>query len=319
MPFSYAMKSASSRFGLFFLLSGLLLALVPLIDLAAGGGLMDFGGQASRASEATGVAWTSNLVNLVRLAMVEPGLWLLVLGSAVPTLAGLIVLAVSPAEDGRRFLARLNPLGADPVSPGSALIHYLLIFAVMIVGLLAVAMLRNMFHPGAYPPGPSLLSLSILPVMLSAAFLDQGALLEEAGWRGVGQPLLLKMGMSPLMAAVAIGLVWGLWHVPRDIFADLPGSLGAITYLTQYLPSFLLGTITTSIIAMYFMNRLGGALLPAIIIHGLGNDAMGFSGRATIEVALTPGHQITKALPFLVIAVGLIIISGRQLGRRNAV
>ena len=312
------MKPASSRFGLFFLLSVLLLALVPLIDLAAGGGLMDFAGQANRASEATGVAWTSNLINLVQLALSEPGLWLLVLGSAVPTLAGLIVLVLSPAEDRRRFLARLNPLGADAVSPGSALFHYLLIFGVMVGGLIAVALLRDFLNPGAYPAGPPLLSLSILPVLLSAAFLDQGALLEEGGWRGVGQPLLLKMGLSPLIAAIAIGIVWGLWHVPRDIFADLPGTLGGITYLTQYLPAFLLGTVTTSIIAMYFMNRLGGALLPAVMIHGLGNDAMGFSGQATIEVALTPGHQITKALPFLVIAVVLIVMSGRQLGRRTS-
>jgi hypothetical protein len=309
------MKSPSSRFRLFFLLSILLLALVPLIDLAAGGGLMDFSGQAARASEATGIAWTSSLVSVVRLAWVEPGLWLLILGSAVPTLAGLIVLALSPAEARRRFLARLNPMGADQVSVPRALISYALIFGVMIAGLLAVFLLRNMLSPGAYPAGPSLLSLSIFPVLASAAFLDQGALLEEAGWRGVGQPLLLKMGLSPLAAAIGIGLVWGLWHVPRDVFADLPGSLGVMPYLTQYLPAFLLGTVTTSIIAMYFMNRTGGALLPAIMVHGLGNDAMGFSGRATIDVALTPGHQITKALPFLVIAIALIIISGRQLGR----
>jgi len=318
MAFSYAMTSPNARFGLFCLLSILLLALVPLIDLAAGGGLMDFGGQAARASAATGIAWTSNLVNVVRLALVEPGLWLLILGSAVPTLAGLFVLALSPAGSRRRFLARFNPLGADPVPVPRALVNYALIFGVMIAGLLAVYFFRNMLAPGAYPSGPSLFSLSIVPVLASAAFLDQGALLEEAGWRGVGQPLLLKMGMSPLVAAIAIGLVWGLWHVPRDIFADLPGSLGVITYLTRYLPAFLLGTITTSIIAMYFMNRTGGALLPAIMVHGLGNDAMGFSGRATIEVALTPGHQITKALPFLVIAIVLVLLSGAQLGRSKA-
>jgi CAAX protease family protein len=312
------MRSSTSRFGLFCLLSILLLALVPIADLAAGGGLMDFAGQANRASEATGVPWTSNLINLLRLAMVEPGLWLLVLGSAVPTMAGLIVLAMTPAADRRRFLARLNPFGETAGSPLSALLHYLLIFAVMAGGLICVALLRDVINPGAYPDGQHSPGLSILPVMLSAAFLDQGAVLEEGGWRGVGQPLLLQSGVSPLLAAIAIGLVWGLWHVPRDIFADLPGSLGAITYLTQYLPAFLLGTVTTSIIAMYFMNRIGGALLPAIMVHGLANDAMGFSGHATIEIALTPGHQITKALPFLAIAVVLIAISGRQLGRRPA-
>ncbi|WP_420433946.1 hypothetical protein [Hyphobacterium sp.] len=69
---------------------------------------------------------------------------------------------------------------------------------------------------------------------------------------------------------------------------------------------------------MYFMNRAGGSLLPAIMVHGLGNDAMGFSGRATIETALTPGHQITKALPFLMVALILILLSGSRLGRSQA-
>ncbi len=202
---------------------------------------MDFAGQARRASEVTGVAWTSNLVNIVRLAWVEPGLWLLILGSAVPTIAGLLVLMLAPSRDRRCFVARFNPLGVNPVPVSRALLTYALVFGVMVSGLIAVSVLRNTLTPGAYPAGPALLNLSILPVLASAAFLDQGALLEEAGWRGVGQPLLLNIGLSPLAAAIGIGLVWGLWHVPRDIFADLPASLGVVTYLTRYLPAFLLG------------------------------------------------------------------------------
>ena len=62
------------------------------------------------------------------------------------------------------------------------------------------------------------------------------------------------------------------------------------------------------------MNRLGGSLLPAIIVHGLANDAMGIAGLATVERALTPDHQLTKAAPFLALALLITLRSGRQLG-----
>jgi hypothetical protein len=50
------------------------------------------------------------------------------------------------------------------------------------------------------------------------------------------------------------------------------------------------------------------------MVHGLANDAMGISGFTTIEVALTPAHQMTKALPFTLIALGMIVLTGTRLG-----
>jgi hypothetical protein len=51
------------------------------------------------------------------------------------------------------------------------------------------------------------------------------------------------------------------------------------------------------------------------MVHGLGNDAIGFSGLATNHQALTPHHQITKAVPILLLGALVIGIAGRQLGR----
>ncbi len=110
-------------------------------------------------------------------------------------------------------------------------------------------------------------------------------------------------------------MAWGLWHVPRDVTGGVIDRLGAPQYLFLYLPSFLGGTITTSIIAAYFVNRCGGSIVPAIMVHGLGNDAIGLSGVASMELALSPYHQITKALPFMLIATGIILVTGSELGR----
>lgn len=57
-------------------------------------------------------------------------------------------------------------------------------------------------------------------------------------------------------------------------------------------------------------------LVPALLAAlGLTNDAVGLSGVATMETALTPDHQITKALPLALLAAAVVAHSGRGLGR----
>ena len=84
-----------------------------------------------------------------------------------------------------------------------------------------------------------------------------------------------------------------------------------LQYLLLFLPTFLAGTISTSIIAAYFVNRCGGSIIPAIMVHGLSNDAVGLSGMAAMESVLSPYHQATKALPFVLIAAGILVFAGR--------
>jgi hypothetical protein len=54
---------------------------------------MNFAAAGARASAETGLAWTSNLLVMVRLCLAEPVLWLIVFGSAVPSIASLLVVA----------------------------------------------------------------------------------------------------------------------------------------------------------------------------------------------------------------------------------
>jgi len=311
------MTSPWKPFGLFCFLSLLLLALVPVLSAVLGVS-MDFGAIASRASAETGIKWTSNLWNVLRLAWVEPGLWLLILGSSVPTLAAIVTLAlVRDRAAWRDWLSRFSPIGPDPLDRDTwGVVQDV---ALMVIGLLVAQLvvfeLRNWIEPGMYVRDPALFGVGLVSSILFAVLLDQGAVLEEGGWRGYATPLLQNRNVSPLKVAILIGTVWGLWHVPRDVVTGVIERLGMFEYLALFLPSFVFGTITMSVIASYFMNRLGGSVWPAIIVHGLGNDAMGFSGLVTIEQALTPYHQITKAIPFALVALLIVAASGRRLGR----
>jgi len=310
------MSPGWKRLAVFYALTFLLLIAIPVIHSMTATGAMDFDGAGARASAETGLAWTSNLLVVIRLCMAEPVLWLIVFGSAVPSLSALLVCAGRGIQVRELFgRLRLRLPWRD------ALREYGLLFLLMVLGLFCVYALRSILPGPEYTQPAGIVGPGLVGALLAAAFLDQGAVLEELGWRGYALPELQAGLLSPLGAAVLIGVAWGLWHVPRDVTWGVVERLGMLQYLLLFLPSFLAGTITTSIIIAYFVNRCGGSLLPAIMIHGLGNDAVGLSGLASIEIVLSPYHQATKAMPFAIIALGIVVVSGRQLGlvRRVAV
>jgi hypothetical protein len=305
-------------FAIYYLLTILLLALVPMLS-ALFGLSMDFGSIASNASEQSGIPWTSNLIDVIRLSLIEPSLWLFILGSFVPTLAALLVLVGTRDRTGLWILLRrFNPLGLSHVPIKNAIGNYALLISGILLCLSLTYWFRGVIGADYQRQGLSL-GFSLLATILFSGLFDQGAVLEEPGWRGYATPLLQGGGVNPLMAAIVIGIAWSFWHIPRDVVAGLIGSLGPLNYLFLYLPAFTLGTVTVSVIAALFMNRIGGSLIPAILVHGLANDAIGITGQATIEQALTGGHQITKALPFLIFATLLVIWQGSMLGYADRV
>ncbi len=310
------MTNTLARFFGFFALSFLLLALVPAGQKIFSIPSLDFSAMAQAASARTGVPWTSNLVDVLRLAVEEPGLWLLVLGSAVPTLAAVAALSIARDWQGlKHWCGRFNPLRPwREATWQSGLIVVITCFGV-VTCLLVTFELRKAVGFDTYARPFAAWESGILASLFLAALLDQGAVLEEGGWRAHATPLLQGGGMQPVYAALFVGAAWGLWHVPRDVVSGVVDRLGSAVYVGAYLPSFLLGTISVSVIAAYCMNRLAGSVFPAIAIHGLANDSAGLSGSAAIELALTPGHQITKALPIALLAVGLILATGPALGQ----
>jgi hypothetical protein len=271
----------SREFVIFYLLSFLLLGLIPVLSIIFNNGSMDFAVAADNASKVTGLAWTSNLFDVLRLSRVEPILLLTVLGSAVPALAAVCTLLyIGKREQWRLFFSRFLPF--RNVNPLTALATYTSIFILLVPCLFIVLAVRH-FTGGEYQSGVNI-SLAIIPSILAIAFLDQGALLEELGWRGFAAPQLQNAGVQPLKAAIIIGICWGLWHLPRDITTGVIERLGLLSYIGLFLPSFVLGTIAVSIIAMFFVNRLGGSVIPAIVVHGITNDAIGLSGTASSPV-----------------------------------
>lgn len=81
---------------------------------------------------------------------------------------------------------------------------------------------------------------------------------EEIGWRGYALPLMLEARIPPLLAAIALGLIWGAWHIPLRI----PSGLSSFP-----LPLFLLFTTALSVVYLIVFQQSGGSLLPALLLH----------------------------------------------------
>lgn len=82
---------------------------------------------------------------------------------------------------------------------------------------------------------------------------------EEFGWRGVALPLLQRR-MVPLVAALVLGTIWGLWHLPAFLLSGTPQSNW------QLLP-FVAGSIAISVIVTPLFNASRGSILLPMLFH----------------------------------------------------
>jgi membrane protease YdiL (CAAX protease family) len=85
------------------------------------------------------------------------------------------------------------------------------------------------------------------PFIVVAQFV--GACGEEIGWRCFLQPLL-RTHFGTLVSSVAVGLLWGVWHV--QVFGQAPAYAGG----------FLLGSVSLSVVMGLALDRVRAWRLP---------------------------------------------------------
>jgi uncharacterized protein len=130
----------------------------------------------------------------------------------------------------------------------------------------------------------------LLPLFL---VMIAGGGLEELGWRGVAQPEL-ERGLRRPVAALLVGLVWALWHLPLFL---LPG-VGQ--YGTSF-PIFATGVVGGALILAWLYGHTRSVLL-CILFHA------GWNAIAALGYAVPS----SRPLPALLDA-GLRVIVGTLL------
>jgi uncharacterized protein len=138
---------------------------------------------------------------------------LIILGSNVPSLLGIVLTAIVLGRGslrkllGRLLIWRVNPLW----------------YLVVVLG--PVALVGGVVALNTILGGPALsLGMPLLGVAVFLAFsiFPGSALGEEIGWRGYTLPRL-QTGRSALGASLIIGVLWALWHLPLWLTGDRCG------------------------------------------------------------------------------------------------
>ncbi len=146
--------------------------------------------------------------------------------------------------------------------------------------------------------------LVALPLLLlqGKILTDPGALGEELGWRGFALPRLLELTHART-AALILGVVWAVWHLP----AFYVGSLSQSSL--QFLP-FIATVVAFSVLMTWiFVNTRGSVLWAGVIPHLMFN--------VTPHAGIHPVGWITMAVAVLVLIFGGKHLRG--LGRPRAV
>jgi membrane protease YdiL (CAAX protease family) len=136
----------------------------------------------------------------------------------------------------------------------------LLTFPVLIGGSLGLSVLLG-------NPVPALTALAqplALPIALVWIFFLGGPLQEEFGWRGYAFENL-RGKMSAINAAIAVGVLWSLWHlplffVPKEEF-----------YYNRPAWGLFLTLILVGIILAWFYANTNGSVFAAMLGHAMFN------------------------------------------------
>jgi membrane protease YdiL (CAAX protease family) len=139
---------------------------------------------------------------------------------------------------------------------------------------------------------------------LSFAYLVVVTAGEEIGWRGYALPLLLETRMPPTVAATVLGVLWGVWHIPLRI----PSGLSAFS-----LPLFIVFTASLSVVYLVLLQRSGGSLIPALLLHA----STDLAPRVMDISKLDSRFWLAAVIVLLTVAVLLCIIVSQPNGRRN--
>ena len=241
---------------------------------------------------AFGITWTCwwILVLLARARVVIygqiPFMVLYALGGLGPTIAAYVAVSAtrkqSPLSEFHRRLFRWRV---------AASWHVIAVGLPIILALVSAGIARLVDSSSASP-------FAVRPwymFFLLFFFMIGGGGLEELGWRGVAQPEMERR-LSRFGAAVLVGLLWALWHVP---LFDL---LGVGQYGTNF-PLFTVGVVGSALMLAWLYARTGSILL-CIAFHASRNAIWSLG-------ATNPFHQGTAVWVdgFLGVVIGGVLVA----------
>lgn len=119
-----------------------------------------------------------------------------------------------------------------------------------------------------------------------------GAFMEELGWRVFALPRL-QVKNTALIASTALGLIWGVWHIPSMLFFGQTDALSIGLAIINFVPA--------TILFSWLFNNTKGSLLLVTLFHASIQYSNNFLGVIPTQTA--------NILTWLV-AIAVILFTG---------
>ena len=237
-------------------------------------------------------SWGVFFVLVRPLALVETR-YAQVLFAWGPLVAAALVTA-SSGGDRREWVAQLDPRAVRA--------------RWYVVALLTPLVLTDGSRVLAWLAGAPVSTADVTPFAFLSKFavtLFVAGSLEEFGWRGFAQPRLQER-WSALTAALVIGVVWALWHIPLVYRGAGAG------YGTGALVGFLIGLPLFSVVMAWLYNSTRGGLLFVMLFHAMINAPSPLRiAEAAPAWARTVG-ELGQLVLLLLVPLALVLYYGRQ-------
>jgi uncharacterized protein len=178
---------------------------------------------------------------------------LLVLGSNVPSVLGILFVALLRGRSGVRIL--LGRLLRARIG----LRWYLAAVALAVPALCAVWVSTLLGGPSPVV----VTTISAVVVSFLFSIFPGSAVGEELGWRGFALPRL-QVRHSALASSLIVGAAWGIYHFPLFLLGS------PIRPFALFLP-FAIGCVIMSIFYTWMYNGTGGSLLIVVLLHATTN------------------------------------------------
>jgi membrane protease YdiL (CAAX protease family) len=218
------------------------------------------------------------------------------------SLAGVILTAIVSGKDGLRELFRRLLIWRVGIGWWA--------FALFALGLMFLGgmVLAALFSGSALNLSLTQPLYMFIPLLFIRTLTDSG-LGEELGWRGFLLPRL-QARYSALVAAIIVGVVWGLWHWPLLLMEGLPPYY-EFGQMYGFIPGILaivfFITVPWSILFTWMGNNTKGSLLLACVFHG---------SQAWFMILVDPANMMIPYLGYMAImtvtAIVVVLISGAK-------
>ena len=223
---------------------------------------------------------------------------------AGPTLGAVVVTDALEGRAGvRRFFRRY-------VQWRVGILPYLIVlFGYPLLWLAAVSSQLGLAPLQAIAGQPSSFLTSYLAgVLVFPAIIQWG---EEPGWRGFALTRLQER-YSPLVAALVVGLVHGIWHLPNFLMVGGPNAAGPFDPVQFGLNILLIMVISIAFSWVY--NRANQSILIAVLIHSSFNASQAWGGGLVPNVPRATEYVLMGL--YVLIAVILVVVTKGRLGYR---